>query len=99
MPRSIKKKLKQWHDRHIQRREFKSGQQVFLYHSRFRLFSGKLKFCWSRPFIVTKVFPYGAMEVSHNTKGTFKVNGQILKHYIGSNFEKEKTSINLIGSM
>ena len=38
---------------------------------------------------MTKVFPYGAVEVSHDTKGTFKVNGQRLKHYIGGNFQKK----------
>ena len=79
--RIYKERTKEWHDRHIQRREFKSGQQVHLYNSRLRLFPGKLKSRWSGPFTVTKVFPYGAVEVSNDTKGIFKVNGQRLKHF------------------
>ena len=93
--RVYKERTKKWHDR---RREFKVGLQVLLYNSLLRLFPGKLKSRWCGPFTVTKVFPYGAVEVSHDTKDTFKVNGQRLKHYIGGNFQKEKTSINLIGS-
>ncbi|XP_022869601.1 uncharacterized protein LOC111389000 [Olea europaea var. sylvestris] len=38
---------------------------------------------WSGPYTVTKVLPYGAIQVSHETKGTFIVNGQRLKHYWG----------------
>ena len=96
--RVYKERTKEWHDRHIQRHEFKLGLQVLLYNSCLRLLPGKLKSRWSGPFIVTKVFPYGAVEVSHDTKDTFKVNGQRLKLYTGGNFQKEKTSINLIGS-
>jgi len=94
-----KERTKQWHDRHIQRREFELGQQVLLYNSHLRLFPGKLKSRWSGPFTVTQVFPYGAVEVSHDTKGTFKVNGQRLKHYIGGDLSKEKSSITLISTM
>ena len=87
-----KEKTKQWHDKHIIRRDFEPGQKVLLYNSRLRLFPGKLKSRWSGPFIVTKVFPHGAVEVSHETKGTFKVNGQRLKHYIGGDFDRQKSS-------
>ena len=34
-----------------------------------------------------KVFPYGAVEVTHPEKGTFKVNGQMLKKYLGGEFD------------
>ena len=54
-----------------------------LYNSRLRLFPGKLKSRWSGPFTITKVWPHGAIEVTHPEKGTFKVNGQRLKPYIG----------------
>ena len=42
---------------------------------------------------MTKVFPYGAVEVSHLEKGVFKVNRQRLKLYFGGNIEKVKTNI------
>ena len=33
-----------------------------------------------------KFFPYGAVEVTHMEIGTFKVNGQRLKQYLGGEF-------------
>ena len=42
---------------------------------------------------MTKVFLYGAMEVSHSKKGIVKVNRQWLKMYFGGNIEKAKTNI------
>ncbi|XP_024963082.1 uncharacterized protein LOC112503252 [Cynara cardunculus var. scolymus] len=36
-----KEKAKQWHDRRIQQRELKAGQQVLLFNSRLKLFSDK----------------------------------------------------------
>ncbi|XP_038688847.1 uncharacterized protein LOC119988008 [Tripterygium wilfordii] len=77
-----KERTKKWHDSHIVRKEFKVGQQVLLFNSRLRLFPGKLKSRWSGPFVVTAVFPHGAVEIQHETMGTsFKVNGQRLKPY------------------
>ncbi|XP_024024981.1 uncharacterized protein LOC112092631 [Morus notabilis] len=88
-----KERTKAWHDKHISRREFKPGQQLLLYNLRLRLFPGKLKSRWSGPFTVVRVFPYGAVEVTHNAKGTFKVNGQRLKQYINGGFDQKKTNI------
>ncbi|XP_057531783.1 uncharacterized protein LOC130809931 [Amaranthus tricolor] len=76
-----KERTKRWHDKHIQRREFKEGELVLLFNSRLKLFPGKLKSRWSGPFHVTKVFPYGSVEVWSEGSGTFKVNRQRLKHY------------------
>ena len=60
-----KEKTKAWHDKYIIRKEFESGQQVILFNSRLKLFLRKLKSRWSRPFVVTQVFPYESMELSH----------------------------------
>ena len=38
-----KDKLKKWHDQLIARKNFKQGDQVLLYDSKFHLFPGKLK--------------------------------------------------------
>ena len=91
--RIYKERTKAWHDKFIARKEFSPGQQVLLYNSRLRLFPGKLKSRWSGPFTVTKVFPYGAVEVTHPEKGTFKVNGQRLKQYLGGDLNKDKTTV------
>ena len=45
--RIYKDSTKKWHDQRIQRKEFRAGDQVFLFNSRLRLFfSGKLKSKW-----------------------------------------------------
>ena len=73
--RIYKDKTKRWHDKHILSREFEVEKKVLLFNSRVRLFPGKLRYRWSGPFVVTQVFPYRAVEVHHEEKGTFKVNG------------------------
>ncbi|GKV13738.1 hypothetical protein SLEP1_g24722 [Rubroshorea leprosula] len=69
-----KERTKAWHDLHVQKKEFQVGEKVLLFNSRLRLFPGKLKSRWSGPFVVTKVLPYGVVEISHDTKGTFKMS-------------------------
>ncbi|XP_022856872.1 uncharacterized protein LOC111377944 [Olea europaea var. sylvestris] len=90
-----KERTKKWHDMHIQRREFEVGQRVLLNNSRLKLFPGKLRSRWSGPYTVMKVLPYGAIQVSHETKGTFTVNGQSLKHYWGGDFSNQKSTVQL----
>lgn len=63
--------------------EFQKGQQVLLYNSRLRLFLGKLRSRCSCSYIITKVFPYGVVEVRPNHNRKFKVNGQRQKAYSG----------------
>ncbi|KAM1077787.1 hypothetical protein ACFX2I_024930 [Malus domestica] len=71
-----KEKTKLYHDKMLQRKEFKQGMQVLLYDSRLRLFPGKLKSRWLGPFKVSQVFPYEAVEIENTKSGnTFKVNG------------------------
>lgn len=90
-----KERTKKWHDVHIQRRDFQVGQKVLLYNSRLKLFPGKLRSRWSGPYTITQVFPHGAIEITHDSKGTFKVNGQRLKHYWGGDFSKDKPTVQL----
>ncbi|XP_062075677.1 uncharacterized protein LOC133779780 [Humulus lupulus] len=95
--RIYKEKTKAFHDKHILRKSFVEGQKVLMYHSRLKLFPGKLKSRWLGPFIVTKVFPHGAVEVvSPSTGKSFKVNGQRLKPYYESMEEEQAAVIHLI---
>nr|GEU53240.1 reverse transcriptase domain-containing protein [Tanacetum cinerariifolium] len=48
-----------------------------------KIFSGKLKTRWSVPFTITKVFPYGTVELSQANEPNFKVNSHRVKHYFG----------------
>jgi hypothetical protein len=80
--RIYKEKTKAFHDKMISRKEFEVGQKVLLYQSRLRLFPGKLRSRWIGPFVITNVFPHGAVEVqSLETSKVFKVNGHRLKPF------------------
>nr|GEV88700.1 reverse transcriptase domain-containing protein [Tanacetum cinerariifolium] len=76
-----KEKTKRIHDSKIKNRVFNVGDQVLLFNSRLKIFSGKLKSRWSGPFTVAKVFPYGTVELSQANGPNFKVNGHRIKHY------------------
>ncbi|GKC28858.1 reverse transcriptase domain-containing protein [Tanacetum coccineum] len=78
-----KEKTKRIHDSKIKNRVFNVGDQVLLFNSRLKIFSGKLKSRWSRPFTIAHVYPYGTVELSQNSGPNFKVNGHRLKHYFG----------------
>jgi hypothetical protein len=54
--RIYKEKTKSLYDRMITRKEFNVGDKVFLYHSRLKLFPGKLRSCWIGPFVVSNFF-------------------------------------------
>nr|GEV80949.1 DNA-directed DNA polymerase [Tanacetum cinerariifolium] len=78
-----KEKTKRIHDSKIKNRVFNVGDQVLIFNSRLKIFSGKLKSRWSGPFTIAKVFLYGTVELSHANGPNFKVNGHRIKHYFG----------------
>ena len=80
--RIYKEKTKSLHDRMLTRKEFHVGDKVLLYHSCLKLFPRKLRSCWIGPFVVSNVFPYGAVEItSLETNKVLKVNGHRLKPF------------------
>ncbi|KAK9072138.1 hypothetical protein SSX86_008570 [Deinandra increscens subsp. villosa] len=91
--RIYKDKTKAFHDKVNTRKSFSVGQKVLLYSSRLHKFPGKLRSRWVGPFVVTNVFPHGAVEISSETTGkTFKVNGHRLKLFY-EGFQMEKDSV------
>nr|GEW74412.1 reverse transcriptase domain-containing protein [Tanacetum cinerariifolium] len=78
-----KKKKMKLHDSKIKNCIFNVGDRVLLFNSHLKIFSGKLKTRWSGPFTITKVFPYGTVELSQPDCPNFKVNGHRVKHYFG----------------
>ena len=66
--RIYKERAKKRHDESIRKRTFSRGDKVLLFNSRMKLFPGKLKSRWSRPFIVKRVFDDGHVELA-NSKG------------------------------
>ncbi|GJY44081.1 reverse transcriptase domain-containing protein [Tanacetum coccineum] len=71
-------RTKKLHDSKIKNRIFNVGDQVLLFNSRLKIFSGKLKTRWSGPFTIAQVFPYGTIELSQPNDPNFKVNGTAL---------------------
>ena len=80
---SHKEKIKKYHDNKIEKGEFVVGDLVLLFNSRLRLFPGKLKSKWTGPYLVTQLFPHGAVELETKEGVQFKVNEQHIKIYLG----------------
>nr|GEW28033.1 reverse transcriptase domain-containing protein [Tanacetum cinerariifolium] len=77
----VEERINKLHDSKIKNRIFNAGDQVLLFNSRLKIFSGKLKTRWSGPFTITRVFPYDTIELSQPDGLNFKVNGHRVKHY------------------
>ena len=56
---------------------------MLLYNSRLHWFPGKLKSKWTGPYLITQLFPHGAVELENKEGVRFKVNGQRIKIYFG----------------
>ncbi|GJX16211.1 reverse transcriptase domain-containing protein [Tanacetum coccineum] len=67
-----KEKTKKIHDSKIKNCVFNVGYRVLLFNSRLKIFSGKLKTRWTRPFNVAQVFLYGTIELSQTDGPNFK---------------------------
>nr|GEV83253.1 reverse transcriptase domain-containing protein [Tanacetum cinerariifolium] len=80
---NYKEKSKKIQDSKIKNRIFNVGDRVLLFNSCLKIFFRKLKTGWSGPFTITKVFPYGTVELSQPDGPNFKVNGHRVKHYFG----------------
>nr|GFB59221.1 reverse transcriptase domain-containing protein [Tanacetum cinerariifolium] len=78
-----KERTKKLHESKIKNCIFNVGDQVLLFNSRLKIFSRKLKPHWSGPFTITRVFPYGTIELSQPNGLNFKVNDHHVKHYFG----------------
>ncbi|XP_052171615.1 uncharacterized protein LOC127787591 [Diospyros lotus] len=58
---------------------------LWAYRTTYKTPISKLRSRWIRPFVVTYVFPHGAVEIrSLKINTVFKVNGHQLKHYYES---------------
>nr|GEW54993.1 reverse transcriptase domain-containing protein [Tanacetum cinerariifolium] len=78
-----KERAKKVHDSKIKNCIFNVGDQVLLFNSRLKIFSGKLKTRWSGPFTITRVYPYGTIELSQPNGLNFMVNGHHVNYFGG----------------
>jgi hypothetical protein len=79
--RIYKERIKRWYDKRL-KKEFKEGDKVLLYNSRFKTFGkGKLQSKWDGPYVVHSVLYNGAVTIMDVKGDQFMVNGQWLKVY------------------
>jgi hypothetical protein len=72
--------IKRWYDKRLKKKEFKEGNKVLLYNSRFKTFGkGKLQSNWDGPYVVHSVFSNRAVTIMDINGNQFLVNGQRLK--------------------
>nr|GEX06979.1 reverse transcriptase domain-containing protein [Tanacetum cinerariifolium] len=60
-----KEQTNKLHDAKIKNHIFNVGDQVLLFNSRLKIFSGKLKSRWSGPFTISEIYPYGTTKLVH----------------------------------
>ncbi|GJT74025.1 reverse transcriptase domain-containing protein [Tanacetum coccineum] len=79
---SYKERTKRWHDKRIKTPiKYEKGNKVLLFKLRLRLFPGKLKSRWYRPFAVSKEMKNRAIELCDEDVNEFIVNKQRVKPY------------------
>ena len=82
MPKLYKERTKRWHDARIKVKDFQPRQKVLCYNSRMKLFPGKLRSRWTRPYVIKEVYPFGMIVINDEKLGTeYRVNGHQLKIY------------------
>nr|GEU68325.1 reverse transcriptase domain-containing protein [Tanacetum cinerariifolium] len=86
-----KERTKKLHDSKIKNHIFNIDDQVLLFNSRHKIFSGKLKTRWSGPFIITRVFSYSTIELFQPNGPNFKMNGHRVKHYFSGDIPSNVT--------
>ena len=80
--RLYKEKTKVWHDRKLKmRKEFKKGDKVLLFRSKFKIKQPKLISRWVEPYAVKHQYPSGYVELYGLDDKSFIVNGHMLKLY------------------
>lgn len=57
-----KERTKPLHDKKIEK-EFQIGNKVLHYNLHLKLMPGKLRSRWIGPYVITHIFPYGAVEI------------------------------------
>ncbi|GJR87575.1 reverse transcriptase domain-containing protein [Tanacetum coccineum] len=77
-----KERTKVWDNRKLRmRKEFKHGNKVLLFHSKYKFKQPKLRSHWLGPYVVKHQYPSGYVELYGKDGKTFIVNGHRLKLY------------------
>ncbi|GJU64715.1 reverse transcriptase domain-containing protein [Tanacetum coccineum] len=77
-----KARTKSYHDKKLRvRKEFKAGDKVLLYNSKYKFKAPKLRSKWYGPFIVKHGYPSEYVKLYDKHEGSFIVNGHRVKLY------------------
>jgi hypothetical protein len=77
-----KERIKRWYDKRLKKKDFKEGDNVLPYNSRFKTFGKvKLQSKWDGPYVVHSVLSNGAVTIMDVKGEQLMVNGQWLKVY------------------
>ncbi|GJZ90018.1 reverse transcriptase domain-containing protein [Tanacetum coccineum] len=80
--RLYKARTKVWHDRKLRmRKEFKNGDKLLLFHSKYMFKLPKLRSRWMGQYVVKHQYPSGYVELYGKYDKTFIVNGHRIKLY------------------
>jgi transposase InsO family protein len=72
-----KERMKRWYDKRLHKKEFKEGDKVLLYNSRYKVFGkGKLQSKRDGPYVVHSVSPSGAVTIMDAKGDQYVVDGQ-----------------------
>jgi hypothetical protein len=78
-----KKRMERWYDKRLHKKEFKEGDKVLLYSSRYKVLGkGKLQSKWDGPYVVHSMSPSGAARIMDAKGDQYVVNGQRLKVFL-----------------
>ena len=80
---SHKEKMKKETEQKIAKQEFMVGDLVLIDSSGVPCLPGKLKSKWTGPYLITQVFPHGAVELKAKEGVRFKRNRDRIKLYFG----------------
>nr|GEW29857.1 DNA-directed DNA polymerase [Tanacetum cinerariifolium] len=95
--RIYKERTKRWHDSRLRGdKNFKVGDKVLLFNSRFKMHPGKLKSRWCGPNVVKIVYPYGTVEIVNRNRISFKFNGKRLKKYHDEHTDAEDEEVSRV---
>ena len=76
--------MKKYQDQKIEKRDFMVGDLMLLFNSRLRLFLNIFKSKWTSPYLITQLFPHGAVELDNKEGVRFNLSGQRIKIYLGN---------------
>nr|XP_043619737.1 uncharacterized protein LOC122591538 [Erigeron canadensis] len=76
-----KERTKVWHDRRLRKKDFKAGDKVLLFLSKYKFKQPKLTSRWTGPFVIKHGYPSGYVELFKSDGTSFIVNGHRLKLY------------------